>query len=202
MGKYAKNFKARNCSSLYLVVTRDYFFWEKYILYIKGVRLKWWEHGISHYEDMCHTELKCGCKNIPWNMLVISFVPMLGGSLFTSAWLVLRLRMEEAASGYEEQLRIYWINNSGEPTRGGLPAWGLGVDLIMPHFKKISMIRKITRSLGPGRIPRINDLCDKVQTRGVKVMSRVEVRVKKWRILFGMIGIISSLVTQSLLITF
>jgi hypothetical protein len=26
MGKYAKNFKARNCSSLYLVVTRDYFF--------------------------------------------------------------------------------------------------------------------------------------------------------------------------------
>jgi hypothetical protein len=36
----------------------------------------------------------------------------------TTAWRVLRLRMEE-------QLRISWIRSRGQPTRGGPPAWGL-----------------------------------------------------------------------------
>jgi hypothetical protein len=33
--------------------------------------------------------------------------PMLGGSLVTTAWRVLRLRMEEAPSSYGGKLRIY-----------------------------------------------------------------------------------------------
>jgi hypothetical protein len=32
---------------------------------------------------------------------------MLGGSIFTTAWRVLRLRMEETPSSYGGQLRIY-----------------------------------------------------------------------------------------------
>jgi hypothetical protein len=32
---------------------------------------------------------------------------MLGGSLVTTAWRVLRLRMEKTPSGYGEELRIY-----------------------------------------------------------------------------------------------
>jgi hypothetical protein len=45
--------------------------------------------------------------------------------------------------------------------KGGPPAWGLGVGPTTPHPKKISLLRKIRRSLGPGRIPWINDLSDR-----------------------------------------
>jgi hypothetical protein len=61
---------------------------------------------------------------------------MSGGSLVTTAWCVLRLRMEETPSSYGGQLRIYLISSRGHPTRGGPPAWGLGVGLITPHRKK------------------------------------------------------------------
>jgi hypothetical protein len=40
----------------------------------------------------------------------------------------------------------------------GPPAWGLGVGLTTPARKIIRLLRKITRSLVPGRIPWINDL--------------------------------------------
>jgi hypothetical protein len=54
---------------------------------------------------------------------------MLGGSLVTTAWRVLRLRMEETLSKYGGNCR-------GQPTMGGPPAWGLGVGLTTPHRKK------------------------------------------------------------------
>jgi hypothetical protein len=61
--------------------------------------------------------------------------PMLGGSLVTTAWWVLRLWMEETPSSFEGKLWIYWISSRREPTRGGPPAWGLGVGLTT-HCKK------------------------------------------------------------------
>jgi hypothetical protein len=61
---------------------------------------------------------------------------MLGGSLVTTAWRVLRLRMEEKASRYGGQVRINLISRSGQPTTDGPPAWGLDVGLTIPHRKK------------------------------------------------------------------
>jgi hypothetical protein len=34
---------------------------------------------------------------------------------------------------YGWQLRIYWISNRGQPTRGGTPAWAFGEVLTIPH---------------------------------------------------------------------
>jgi hypothetical protein len=61
---------------------------------------------------------------------------MLGGSLVATAWRVLRLQMEETPSRYGGKQRIYGISSRGQPTRGGPPAWGLGVRLTTPHRKK------------------------------------------------------------------
>jgi hypothetical protein len=61
---------------------------------------------------------------------------MLGGSLFTMAWCVLRLRMEEMATIYGGYLGMYWISSRGQPTGGGPPGRGLGVGLTAPHRKK------------------------------------------------------------------
>jgi hypothetical protein len=62
--------------------------------------------------------------------------PMLDGSLVTTAWRVLRLRMEETASRYGRYLRTHLLNSRGQPTRGGPTAWGLGVGLKSPYRKK------------------------------------------------------------------
>jgi hypothetical protein len=78
---------------------------------------------------------------------------MLNGSLFTTTWHVLRLRMEETAFRCGGYLQIYRISSRAQHTRGDPPAWGMGVGLTAPHRKKISLLRKITRSLGPGRGP-------------------------------------------------
>jgi len=34
-------------------------------------------------------------------------------------------------------LRIYRISSSGQPTRGGLPAWGLGEVLTTPYRENV-----------------------------------------------------------------
>jgi hypothetical protein len=52
---------------------------------------------------------------------------MLDGSLVTTAWLILRLQMEQTPSSYGGQLRIYWISSRGQPTGGGPPDWGVGL---------------------------------------------------------------------------
>jgi hypothetical protein len=49
---------------------------------------------------------------------------MLGGSLVTTTWHILRLRIEETPSRFGGRLRIYWISSRGQPTRAGPPAWG------------------------------------------------------------------------------
>jgi hypothetical protein len=68
----------------------------------------------------------------------------LGGSLVTTAGRVLRLRMEETPSRFGEKLRIYRISSRGQPTRGGPPAWGLGVGLTTPH-RKNKLVTKILK---------------------------------------------------------
>jgi hypothetical protein len=68
--------------------------------------------------------------------ILLYILSMLGGSFVTTAWCVLRLRMEETPSSFGGWLRIYWISSRGQPTRGGLPAWELGVGLTTPHRKK------------------------------------------------------------------
>jgi hypothetical protein len=45
--------------------------------------------------------------------LFVSVTAMLGGSLVTTAWRVLRLRMEETPSSYGGKLRIYWLSSRG-----------------------------------------------------------------------------------------
>jgi hypothetical protein len=66
---------------------------------------------------------------------------------------------------------------------GGPTAWGLGVGLTTPRRKKIILLRKTTRSLGPGRIPWINDLSERKLTRDlVPGMLEVgQVHSGKWR---------------------
>jgi hypothetical protein len=61
---------------------------------------------------------------------------MLSGLLVTTAWRVLRLRMEEKASRYGGYLRIDRTSSRGQPTRCGTPAWGLGVRVTI--HRKIS----------------------------------------------------------------
>jgi hypothetical protein len=52
---------------------------------------------------------------------------MLGGVPVPTAWCGWRNGL---------QLRIYFISCRGQITRGGPPAWGLGVGLITPNRKK------------------------------------------------------------------
>jgi hypothetical protein len=71
----------------------------------------------------------------------------LDGSSVTMAWRVLRLRMEETSSRNAGQLRIYWISSRGQPTRGGSPAWVLGVGLTTTVKNKlVTKIRKKPRA--------------------------------------------------------
>jgi hypothetical protein len=76
--------------------------------------------------------------------------PMLSGSPVTTAWRVLRLRMEEKACRYGGWLRIYWISSRGQPTGGGPPAFGVGRGANNPPtVKPFNLLRIITKSLGP-----------------------------------------------------
>jgi hypothetical protein len=53
------------------------------------------------------------------NLIIFNNV-MLIWSPVTRLWRVLRLRMEETASRYGRQLRMYWISSRGQPTRDRL----------------------------------------------------------------------------------
>jgi hypothetical protein len=64
----------------------------------------------------------------------------------TTKWRVLGLSIKEAASRYEEQLRLYSIVNHEQPTRGSPPAWGLGEGLITPYRKKKTCYEMLHRS--------------------------------------------------------
>jgi hypothetical protein len=77
------------------------------------------------------------------------------------------------------ELRIYRISSGEQPTRGGPPAWGLGVGLTTPHRKKISLLQKFSRSLRPGRIPWINVFENRV-LRGIFRPKRDEMTIG-WR---------------------
>jgi hypothetical protein len=60
---------------------------------------------------------------------------MLSGSNVTTAPCHLGMRIEETASRYGEQLRIYLISSRGQLTVGGPPHWGLGGGLTTPTIK-------------------------------------------------------------------
>jgi hypothetical protein len=60
---------------------------------------------------------------------------MLGGVPVPTAWRVLGLRMEEWPPAMEASCE-YIEEVVADITRGGPPAWGLGVGLITPHHKK------------------------------------------------------------------
>ena len=49
----------------------------------------------------------------------------------TTAWSVFRLRTDETASLYKVNLRIYWISQSGRPSRKVPPVCELGEGLIL-----------------------------------------------------------------------
>jgi hypothetical protein len=97
-----------------------------------------------------------GCSAKGKKKVLYIFMPLLGGLFVTTAWRVLRLRMEETASKYGGYLRIYLISSLGQSTRGGPPAWGLGVRLIIPHHK--NKLVNATKDLGPGRIPKLRKM--------------------------------------------
>jgi hypothetical protein len=56
------------------------------------------------------------------------------------------------SSGYGGQLRLYRISSRGQPTRGGPPDWGLGVELTTPHHKAFLLLQNVSKRLGPGLI--------------------------------------------------
>jgi hypothetical protein len=119
-------------------------------------------HVLRPWRRRQRVSLKCQAEstsivNHSESIKSINYMTMLGGSLVTTSWRVLRLRLEETPSSFGGKLRIYWIRSRGQPTRGGPPAWEMGVGLTTPHRRKISLLQKTTRSLGPGRIPWIND---------------------------------------------
>ena len=78
----------------------------------------------------------------------------------TTAWRVLRLRMEErpplwrvAVNKLNKQPRTAdGISSLGQPTMGGPPAWGLGEVLTTPLLKKLALLRNMNPCLGPGLI--------------------------------------------------
>jgi hypothetical protein len=57
-------------------------------------------------------------------------IRVISGSV-TTAWRVLRLRMEEQPKIYRVAANILH-SSRGEPARGGSPAWGLGAALTTP----------------------------------------------------------------------
>jgi hypothetical protein len=61
---------------------------------------------------------------------------VLSGSFIVTVWSVISFRIEETASIYRRQLRIYCISSRGQPTRGDPSACGLGEGLTTPHRKK------------------------------------------------------------------
>jgi hypothetical protein len=81
---------------------------------------------------------------------------MLGGSLFTTAWRVLRLQMEETASRYAGYLPLYCLGSRGQPTGGGSVSWRVGRGLTIPHctifscyliFKRASVRKEISYNI-------------------------------------------------------
>jgi hypothetical protein len=58
---------------------------------------------------------------------------MLGGSLATTAWRVLGLRLEGWPPALEDTCEC--ISSRGQTTRDGPPAWVLDVGLTTPHHK-------------------------------------------------------------------
>jgi hypothetical protein len=69
-----------------------------------------------------------------WNIYckVMWRAAMLGGSLVTTTW---RMDGGDALQVWRK-LKIYWISSRRQPTRGGPPAWRLGVGQTNPHRKK------------------------------------------------------------------
>jgi len=59
-------------------------------------------------------------------------------------------RLQVADGGY---LRIYWISSNGQSTRGGPPAWGLGVRLQSLTVKS-NLLRNVSKRFGPELILR------------------------------------------------
>jgi len=69
----------------------------------------------------------------------------------TTAWRVLRLRMEERPPVWRVAVNIL-NKHCVQPTRSGTPALGLGELLITPHCKKSFPLRNVYKSLGSGLI--------------------------------------------------
>ena len=66
---------------------------------------------------------------------------------------VLRFRIGETTSRYGGYLRICWVSNREQPTRGVPPAWDLVEELTTPHRKKIYILfRNSSLSLEIGQI--------------------------------------------------
>jgi hypothetical protein len=89
--------------------------------------------NIPFYSPM---PLHSAARNNPGKGVVQSVVnTMLGGPLLTTAWCVLRLRMKARPPAMEGGCE-HADRDHGRPTRGGPPAWGLGVGITTSHRKK------------------------------------------------------------------
>jgi hypothetical protein len=83
-----------------------------------------------------HTKIRRPCL---WSIFCCTFVcrglfPVISGSLSPRHGASSSCGWRNGLQ-YGGQLRIYWISSRGQPTRGGLPAWGLGEELTTPHRK-------------------------------------------------------------------
>lgn len=106
-----------------------------------------WTHGFC-YNIVGHFVIQLDWRDVP---IVLKWKQ---NTEVTTAWHPLRLRMEETASRYGGQLRKISL---GQPTRGCLPAGGLGVGLTNLHRKKnIILLRNVTEDLG--RVPGMKDI--------------------------------------------
>jgi hypothetical protein len=63
--------------------------------------------SLTHCICVCVRARACAHTSVEQLRDLYVLYPMLGGSLVTTAWRVLRLRMEETPSSYEGKLRIY-----------------------------------------------------------------------------------------------
>jgi hypothetical protein len=126
-----------NCSILFVFYFPVYRF---------GSRAIEWEPRhctIGNFTFLCHVGIN----------YIARFVngAMLGGSVLTTAWHVLRLRMGEVFR-LRRVARNILKKQSRTADKGWPSSLGLGVGLITPHRKNFLLLRNVSKRFGSGLI--------------------------------------------------
>jgi hypothetical protein len=84
---------------------------------------------------------------------------------------------------YGGRLRVYWISNRGQPTRGGPPYWGLGEVLTTTPREKIKILCNIHMVAGACEYG--NELSGFHKLRGISWVAAKPVSFSRVTVLYG-----------------